>query len=277
MRLPSGLNAALITAPSWPASGSPICSPVLLFHNRAVLSTEAVTMRVASGLNAALLTGPSWPASGSPECLKILARASHTHTHTVVSSKALTMRLPSRLNATVRTRPLWTASGCPICWPVSTDHTCTLEFLFWSASLRPLVSDLASDDLSSDRVTMRVASELTTALRTPTLLSGPPSGPPIGLPVSAAHTCTVSGPIFVRVLGSVRRRFAARQSDDARVVRAETHADHDTTDTVFQRDDGTEGLAAGVPSPLLCRPLVRRGDHALAVSAWLNATPITLF
>jgi DNA invertase Pin-like site-specific DNA recombinase len=41
MRLPSGLNAALITAPSWPTSGAPICLPVSASHSRAVLSSDA--------------------------------------------------------------------------------------------------------------------------------------------------------------------------------------------------------------------------------------------
>src|SRR5271154_3441251 len=66
MRLLSGLNAALLTAPSWPSSGSPIGWPVAASQTRAVLSEDAVTMRLPSGLNAALLTAPSWPLSGSP-------------------------------------------------------------------------------------------------------------------------------------------------------------------------------------------------------------------
>ena len=58
MRLPSGLNAALIHNPSWPLSGSPIGLPVAASQNRAVLSPDAVTMRLPSGLNAALHTCP---------------------------------------------------------------------------------------------------------------------------------------------------------------------------------------------------------------------------
>jgi hypothetical protein len=38
MRLPSGLNAALITPSEWPVSDSPIGLPVSVFHSRAVLS-----------------------------------------------------------------------------------------------------------------------------------------------------------------------------------------------------------------------------------------------
>jgi hypothetical protein len=38
MSLPSGLNAAVKTSPSWPLSGSPICWPVEAFQMRAVLS-----------------------------------------------------------------------------------------------------------------------------------------------------------------------------------------------------------------------------------------------
>ena len=64
MRLPSGLNAALTTASSWPLSGAPIGWPVAASQIRAVLSSDAVTMRLPSGLNAALDTRPSWPLSG---------------------------------------------------------------------------------------------------------------------------------------------------------------------------------------------------------------------
>jgi hypothetical protein len=41
MRLPSGLNAALATAFSWPTSGAPIGLPVAASHSRAVLSEDA--------------------------------------------------------------------------------------------------------------------------------------------------------------------------------------------------------------------------------------------
>ena len=58
MRLPSGLNAALITASSWPLSGSPTGLPLSASQIRAVLSKDAVTMRLPSGLNAALNTAP---------------------------------------------------------------------------------------------------------------------------------------------------------------------------------------------------------------------------
>jgi hypothetical protein len=51
-RVPSGLKAAALTGPLWPArtaSGLPLAAS----HSRAVLSSEAVTMRVPSGLKAA--------------------------------------------------------------------------------------------------------------------------------------------------------------------------------------------------------------------------------
>jgi hypothetical protein len=38
MRLPSGLNAALITPSEWPVSDPPIGLPVSVFHSRVVLS-----------------------------------------------------------------------------------------------------------------------------------------------------------------------------------------------------------------------------------------------
>jgi len=68
---PSGLNAALHTAPSWPLSGSPIGLPVSPSHSRAVLSPDAVTMRLPSGLNAALTT---------PEGLRGQGQARKLHT-----------------------------------------------------------------------------------------------------------------------------------------------------------------------------------------------------
>ena len=46
--------------PESPLSGSPIGPPVSASHSRAVLSSEAVTMRRPSGLNAALVTRCSW-------------------------------------------------------------------------------------------------------------------------------------------------------------------------------------------------------------------------
>ena len=49
MRVPSGLNAALDTASSWPLSGSPIGWPLAASQIRAVLSSDAVTMRCAVG------------------------------------------------------------------------------------------------------------------------------------------------------------------------------------------------------------------------------------
>jgi hypothetical protein len=69
MRLPSELNAAFYTSYPW---SSPIALPVSAFHSRAVLSSEAVTMRLPSGLNAALLTPSICPWS-SPIVLPVSA------------------------------------------------------------------------------------------------------------------------------------------------------------------------------------------------------------
>jgi len=60
-RLPSGLNAALVTDPECPKSVAS-AAPVLASHNRAVLSTDAVTTRLPSGLNAAHITTAECPA-----------------------------------------------------------------------------------------------------------------------------------------------------------------------------------------------------------------------
>src|SRR5208337_2130208 len=52
MRVPSGLNAAVVTLLSWPRRTA-ISFAVAASHTRAVLSEDAVTMRVPSRLNAA--------------------------------------------------------------------------------------------------------------------------------------------------------------------------------------------------------------------------------
>src|SRR5262249_55247683 len=55
IRLPSGLNAALVTLASCPLN-SAMGRPVSAFHSRAVRSPEVVTMSLPSGLDAALDT-----------------------------------------------------------------------------------------------------------------------------------------------------------------------------------------------------------------------------
>ena len=52
MRLPSGLNATLVTPCVWPISGAPMGWPVSASHSRTVLSSLPETMRLPSGLNA---------------------------------------------------------------------------------------------------------------------------------------------------------------------------------------------------------------------------------
>ena len=52
MRDPSGLKAAELTWPSWPLRTA-IALPVAASQTRAVLSSDAVTMRFPSGLKAA--------------------------------------------------------------------------------------------------------------------------------------------------------------------------------------------------------------------------------
>ena len=71
-------------------------------HTRAVLSSDAVTMRLPSGLHAAHKTQSLWPSRtmGSPE-------PSAFHTRAVLSSDAVTMRLPSGLHAAELTSPSW--------------------------------------------------------------------------------------------------------------------------------------------------------------------------
>src|SRR6266446_1385701 len=86
-------------------------------HSRAVLSTDAVTMRLPSGLNAALATKFAWPVRGSPIGLPVSA----SHSRAVLSTDAVTLRLPPGLNPALATAacPL----GSPIGLPVSASHT----------------------------------------------------------------------------------------------------------------------------------------------------------
>ena len=101
-RLPSGLNAAELTAVGVPRREARVL-PESASQTRAVLSTEAVTTRLPSGLNAAEKTcavcpwrvARVWPESAS-------------QTRAVSSSEAVTIRLPSGLNAAE-----WTIDVCP--------------------------------------------------------------------------------------------------------------------------------------------------------------------
>ena len=59
MRVPSGLNAALLTS----LLSSSNSAPVAAFHTRAVRSPDAVTISAPSGLKAALESPMPWPSS----------------------------------------------------------------------------------------------------------------------------------------------------------------------------------------------------------------------
>src|SRR5438034_1290675 len=111
-------------------------------HSRAVLSSDAVTMRLPSGLNAALPTPRVWPLSGSPIGLPVSA----SHSRAVQSPDAVIMRLPSGLNAALNTQSEWPSSGLPIGLPVSASHTRAVR--------------------SADAVMMRLPSGLNAALKT---------------------------------------------------------------------------------------------------------------
>ena len=166
MRLPSGLNATLHTAPVWPVSGWPTGWPVAASHTRTVLSPLPVTMRLPSGLNATLVTASVWPVSGWPmgwpvagvpqphrlvvaaggDALAVGAERHADHRVGVAGQRLAdragrcprptaapscrqlpeAMRLPSGLNATLHTAPVWPVSGAPIGWPVSASHTRTV-------------------------------------------------------------------------------------------------------------------------------------------------------
>ncbi len=72
--------------------------PVAASQTRAVLSSDAVTMRVPSGLNCALLTPRSCPESVA-RGLPVAA----SQTRAVLSYDAVTMRVPSGLNCALVT------------------------------------------------------------------------------------------------------------------------------------------------------------------------------
>ena len=209
MRLPSGLNAALITASVWPVSGSPICLPLSASHSRAVLSKDAVTMRLPSGLNAALRTPAVWPVSGSPICLPLSA----SHSRAVLSEDAVTMRLPSGLNAALctplrmareRLADLLAALGVP--QPRRVVPRRGDDALAVGAERRALHTvpygpraarrsacrsrrPTAAPFCPKDAVTMRLPSGLNAALVTASVW--PVSGSPICLPLSASHSRAV--------------------------------------------------------------------------------------
>src|SRR6516162_1514817 len=60
-RLPSGLNATLVTGLRWPSSTVAAGVAPDRSHTRAVVSADPVTTRLPSGLNATLLTLPRCP------------------------------------------------------------------------------------------------------------------------------------------------------------------------------------------------------------------------
>ena len=92
-RLPSSLNAAVVTVPVCPLS-SATRDPVSARQIRAVLSRDAVAMRLPSLLNAALLTHSVCPLSSATR-----DPVSARQIRAVLSRDAVAMRLPSLLNA----------------------------------------------------------------------------------------------------------------------------------------------------------------------------------
>ena len=265
MRLPSGLNAALYTASSWPLSGSPIGLPLAASQIRAVLSIDAVTMRLPSGLNAALHTASSWPLSGSPIGLPLSA----SQTRAVLSEDAVTMRLPSGLNAALITQSLMAFErladrlaglGVPDArrlvrrrgddaLAVGAERRAP-HSASWPLSGSPIGLPVAASQiravLSEDAVTMRLPSGLNAALYTAS--SWPLSGSPIGLPVAASQ-------------------IRAVLSQDAVTMRLPSGLNAALVHPPSWPLSGSPiGLPRrGVPDP---RRLVRRGgDDALAVGA----------
>src|SRR5262249_13596068 len=89
------------TPSSWPRRTA-ICLVVAATQMRAVLSSDAVTMRAPSGLKAADRTGPSWPRRTA-----ISFAAAASQIRAVLSHDAVTMRDPSGLKAAEYTGPSW--------------------------------------------------------------------------------------------------------------------------------------------------------------------------
>ena len=139
-RVPSGLNAADLTEPVWPARVASAL-PVAASHSRAVLSSDAVTTRVPSGLNAADPDRISVAFQGGER----LARWPRPTAARSRSSDAVTTRVPSGLNA---------AELTPAVWPSR-----VIERLARAASHSRAVR-------SSDAVTTRVPSGLNAADQT---------------------------------------------------------------------------------------------------------------
>ena len=158
IRVPSGLNPAEMTAPSWPrrTTGSPLPSAR---HTRAVLSHEAVTIRVPSGLNPAEVTrprgragprarrcrrpstpAPSRPGAGDdPGPVRAERRPTMTspswprrtrgsplpsaiHTRAVLSSEPVTILVPSGLNPADGDRALVAAQDQGLAAAVGPPH-----------------------------------------------------------------------------------------------------------------------------------------------------------
>ena len=103
--LPSGLNAAAVTAPVC-SNGSRIGWPVAAFQSRAVLSWLLVSTILPSGLNATAVTAPVC-SNGRPMGVAVETFQSRA----VLSWLPVIAVLPLGLNATAETAPLCASVG----------------------------------------------------------------------------------------------------------------------------------------------------------------------
>ena len=102
---PSGLKAALFTAPAWPLSGGEAGRRPATSHSRSAPPEPATATVCPSGLAARLSTGT--PTSrGAPRGLPVRA----SHARTVPSTSAETI-VSADGSATVRTQVLWPRRG----------------------------------------------------------------------------------------------------------------------------------------------------------------------
>ena len=210
MRLPSGLNAALVTAQlSWPMSGSPICLPLCGIPQPRRLVIRRGDDALPPGLNAALDTPHVLASSGSPIGLPLRGvpdarRLVYGRGDDVRAVGAERRSDDLALMTSEQARPSVDRSRHPksvrFCRRRS-DNPLAIEaerrtLHTPSVACKRLTDRLAGRRVphpsgsAKDAVTIRRPSGLNAALLTSP--SCPLSGSPTGRPVAASHNCAVS-------------------------------------------------------------------------------------
>ena len=230
MRLPSGLNATLYTAPVWPVSG---CADGLAGvgvpqPHRVVVAAGGDARAVGAERHTAHRVGVAGQ--------RLRRRAGRCPRPTAAPCRRQlpeAMRLPSGLNATLDTESVWPVSGWPIGWPVSASHSRTVLSALPEAMRVPsgLNATLVHRvGVAGQRLRRRVG-----RCRRPTaarVLSSLPEAMrrPSGLNATLDHRVGVAGQRRADGLAGVRvphpHRVVAAAGDDPRAVRAERHTGH---------------------------------------------------